>query len=146
MYVEDVGYLLQNPMLSARDIQEGRLSPGSMPKKFIKSTVTSTHANMYDYREDYPQVSAQNTASRGFVFVTWLSRDYLHKTQNFKTLIPDKHYIDISGGGDILHSCNLNSFFSLPSMIRTNSPLMTNREIDSYCGCNNWLINIIILN
>nr|XP_034328941.1 uncharacterized protein LOC105318289 isoform X50 [Crassostrea gigas] len=45
----------QNPMLSARDIQEGRLSPGSMPKKFIKSTVTSTHANMYDYREDYPQ-------------------------------------------------------------------------------------------
>lgn len=71
MYVEDVGYLLQNPMLSARDIQEGRLSPGSMPKKFIKSTVTSTHANMYDYREDYPQVSAQNTASRGFVFVTW---------------------------------------------------------------------------
>lgn len=69
MYVEDVGYLLQNPMLSARDIQEGRLSPGSMPKKFIKSTVTSTHANMYDYREDYPQVSAQNTASRGFVFV-----------------------------------------------------------------------------
>ncbi|XP_078334498.1 uncharacterized protein LOC111112620 [Crassostrea virginica] len=45
----------QNPMLSARDIQEGRLSPGSMPKKYIKSTVTSTHANMYDYREDYPQ-------------------------------------------------------------------------------------------
>ncbi|XP_048727343.1 uncharacterized protein LOC125645670 isoform X35 [Ostrea edulis] len=45
----------QNPMLSARDIQEGRLSPGSIPKKYIKSTVTSTHANMYDYKEDYPQ-------------------------------------------------------------------------------------------
>ncbi|XP_055996499.1 uncharacterized protein LOC125645670 isoform X7 [Ostrea edulis] len=46
----------QNPMLSARDIQEGRLSPGSIPKKYIKSTVTSTHANMYDYKEDYPQM------------------------------------------------------------------------------------------
>ncbi|XP_062615480.1 uncharacterized protein LOC134277185 isoform X19 [Saccostrea cucullata] len=45
----------QNPMLSARDIQEGRLSPGARPKKFIKSTVTSSHANMFDYREDYPQ-------------------------------------------------------------------------------------------
>ncbi|XP_062615469.1 uncharacterized protein LOC134277185 isoform X8 [Saccostrea cucullata] len=46
----------QNPMLSARDIQEGRLSPGARPKKFIKSTVTSSHANMFDYREDYPQM------------------------------------------------------------------------------------------
>ncbi|XP_062614889.1 uncharacterized protein LOC134276635 isoform X27 [Saccostrea cucullata] len=45
----------QNLMLSARDIQEGRLSPGARPKKFIKSTVTSSHANMFDYREDYPQ-------------------------------------------------------------------------------------------
>ncbi|KAK3105877.1 hypothetical protein FSP39_007702, partial [Pinctada imbricata] len=43
-----------NPLTARED---GSFSPHGNPKKFVRSTVTSNHANQYDYRDDYPKIT-----------------------------------------------------------------------------------------